>query len=188
MPEQLLQAIQARQWYPVAAIVLWYAIALWKKHGQSRLGPKIPEGWKWIVPVLLAAAIGFTDGFFAGLQWQAAAWRAGYAILALALPAMGWQGALKESPIGGPPGKFSLLVLLAIGLGGAPACADAKVIARGANDVARDLCALHYAEKESLSLDDAARTFCRDLRPWLDLVLRAQRDGAAQACERPEAP
>lgn len=187
MPEQLLKAIQNRQWYPVAAIGLFYAIALWKKHGQSRLGPKVPEGWKWVVPVLLAAAIGFTDGFFAGLDWQSAAWRAGYAVLALALPAMGWQGALKESPIGGPPGKFSLAVLFFIGLG-STACADAKVIARGANDVARDLCALHYAEKESLSLDDAARTFCQDLRPWLDLVLRAQRDGASQACEKPEAP
>ena len=57
------------------------------------------------------------------------------------------------------------------------------MIARGANDIARDLCALHYGQREGISLDDAARTFCQDLRPWLDLVLRAQRDGAhPEAC------
>lgn len=187
MHEQLIQAIKDRQWYPVAGIALFYAIAVWKKHGQKYLGPKIPEGWKWIVPVLLAAAIGFSDGFFAGLDWQGAAWRAGYAVLAIGFSAMGWQGALKESPIGGPPGKFSLALVFALGLS-AQACADAKVVARGANDIARDLCALHYSEREGVSVEDAARTFCQDIRPWLDLVLRAKADGASKACEKPEEP
>lgn len=56
-------------------------------------------------------------------------------------------------------------------------CAAIKPAAVVANDVARDLCALHYGQREGISLDDAAKTFCQDLRPWLDLVLRAQRDG-----------
>jgi hypothetical protein len=123
MPEQLVKAIQDRQWYPVAAIALWYGIALWKKHGAARIGPKIPEGWKWLVPVLTAAAIGFTDGFFSRLDAEGAAWRAAYAVIGLALPAMGWQGALKESPLGGPPGKFSLGLLLLLGLSAPTGCA-----------------------------------------------------------------
>ena len=51
--------------------------------------------------------------------------------------------------------------------------------ARTANHIARDLCALHYSEREGLSLEDAAETFCKDLRPWLDLVLRTQREGVS---------
>lgn len=82
--------------------------------------------------------------------------------------------------------RRNALLLCVLGALPASACSAIKPAAVVANDIARDLCALHYSEREGISLDDAARTFCQDLRPWLDLVLRAQRDGAAGAegCER----
>jgi hypothetical protein len=73
--------------------------------------------------------------------------------------------------------RRNALLLCAFGSIPATGCAAIRPAAVVANDIARDLCALHYSEREGVSLDDAARTFCQDLRPWLDLVLRAQRDG-----------
>lgn len=79
--------------------------------------------------------------------------------------------------------RFAAATSLGAALLASDGCAAIKPAAVVANDIARDLCALHYSEREGISLDDAAKTFCQDLRPWLDLVLRAQRDGAhPEAC------
>lgn len=176
MLDQLLPAIQNRNWYAVAAIAVWLVIAAWKRYAPE-VYYRIPDGWRWLPPVLLAVCTGFVDGYLSGLPWQQSALRALFAALTMGVGAMGVHGAVAASPLpyGGGP---SLLVLAAgLALVVPSGCAEGKVIARGANDVARDLCALHYGQREGISLDDAARTFCQDLRPWLDLVLRAQRDG-----------
>lgn len=53
---------------------------------------------------------------------------------------------------------------------------------RGANDVARDLCALHAREvKPGISAKEIADTFCNDLRPWLDLVGTVQKTGVQRS-------
>lgn len=182
MIDKLLPAIEGRNWYAIAAVAVWLVISAWKRYAPE-VYYRIPDGWRWLPPVLLAAATGFVDGFASGLPWQQAATRALFAVLTMGVGAMGVHGALAASPLkyGGGPSA----VLLAIGLSiAAPTgCAEGRIVARGANDIARDLCALHYGQREGISLDDAARTFCQDLRPWLDLVLRAQRDGAhPEAC------
>lgn len=70
-------------------------------------------------------------------------------------------------------------------------CAALKPIARTADDIAHQLCALHYAEAEGLSLEEAGTKFCQTeaaIRPWLELVLRTQRVGTATPvpeCEQP---
>lgn len=187
--DDLIPAIQGRNWYAVAAIVIWALIALWKNRAPE-IYYRIPDGWRWLPPVLLAACTGFVDGFASGLPWRQAALRALFAVLTMGVGAMGLHGAAKASPLpygGGPSG---VLLVLGIGLGmlAPTGCAEARSVARNANDVARELCAMHYAQRDGISLDDAAKTFCQDIRPWLDLVLRAQREGVAGACEVAEPP
>jgi len=53
--------------------------------------------------------------------------------------------------------------------------------AKTAQDIAHDLCVMHYGkEKPALSLDDVARTYCKDIDPWVDTILGAERLGAAK--------
>lgn len=54
--------------------------------------------------------------------------------------------------------------------------------AKTAADIAHDLCVMHYGkEKPALSLDDVAKTYCKDIDPWVDSLLGAERLGAAKA-------
>lgn len=82
---------------------------------------------------------------------------------------------------------FVLLVFLP-----AATCAQAKVIARGANDLAAELCAKYYSQKNGVSIDDALKAFCTGeqvLAPWLHLVLSAEKNGVDKSgltlCEQP---
>jgi hypothetical protein len=54
--------------------------------------------------------------------------------------------------------------------------------ARSAQDIAHDLCVMHYGKaKPALSLDDIARTYCKSIDPWLDSLLAAEKLAAAKA-------
>jgi len=111
--DDLIPAIQGRNWYAVAALAVW-AIVAFAKNRAPEFYYRIPDGWRWLPPVLLAAATGFTDGFASGLPWQQAAMRALFAVVTMGVGAMGLHGALAASPLkyGGGPSA----VLLAIGL------------------------------------------------------------------------
>lgn len=111
--DDIIPAIQGRNWYAVAALVIW-AIVAFAKSRAPELYYRIPDGWRWLPPVLLAAATGFVDGFASGLPWQQAATRALFAVLTMGVGAMGVHGALAASPLkyGGGPSA----VLLALGL------------------------------------------------------------------------
>lgn len=55
-------------------------------------------------------------------------------------------------------------------------------------DIAHDLCVAHFSkEKPALSLEDIARTYCKDLDPWVDSVLGAERLGASKAAAKAKA-
>ena len=59
----------------------------------------------------------------------------------------------------------------------AASCTDLKPVARTTHDVAKQLCELFYTEKNGITIEEAGRAFCtteRDLRPWLDEVLKAK--------------
>lgn len=111
--DDIIPAIQGRNWYAVAALVIWAIVAVAKSRAPE-LYYRIPDGWRWLPPVLLAAATGFVDGFASGLPWQQAATRALFAVLTMGVGAMGVHGALAASPLkyGGGPSA----VLLALGL------------------------------------------------------------------------
>jgi hypothetical protein len=69
-------------------------------------------------------------------------------------------------------------VLLAIG------CSEAKPVARTVNDVARELCAIFFSERQGISVEDAARGICSTrevLDPFIREVLKAQRAAGMQA-------
>ncbi len=59
--------------------------------------------------------------------------------------------------------------------------------AKTAQDIAHDLCVMHYG-KQGLSLDDIAKTYCKDIDPWLDVIVGAEKLGAAKAAAKRPAP
>jgi hypothetical protein len=73
------------------------------------------------------------------------------------------------------------LVLLATG------CAGSKPYIRTADDAATWACAAFYGQKQGLSLEDAAQTFCKtkaQLQPWIDQLLALERQGLPrEKCE-----
>lgn len=111
--DDLIPAIQGRNWYAVAALAIW-AIVAFAKNRAPEWYYRIPDGWRWLPPVLLAAATGFVDGFASGLPWQQAATRALFAVVTMGVGAMGVHGALAASPL--KYGGGASAVLLAIGL------------------------------------------------------------------------
>lgn len=102
-------------------------------------------------------------------------------VVAVTTIAASMHGKGPKSP---PPPLSALLLLSALTL---PACASWRPVTRTVNDVAGDLCAVFFAEKKGLSLEEAGRTFCRtheQLQPWLDQVLAAQQAAGRAALEQ----
>lgn len=94
-------AIENRNWYALVALAIWGLIFAWKKLAPD-LYYKIPEGWRWLPPIVLAGLTGFIDGYTSGLPWQQSSLRAVWALLTMGIGAMGVHGALAEAP--GPYG------------------------------------------------------------------------------------
>lgn len=97
MPDDLTKAIEARAWYPVAGICLWYLLRAWKLYGSGKILPRVPEGWRWLPPLLVAALTGFVDGYLQGTSLRVALTMAVFGLVSMGLPAMGVQGAAKEA-------------------------------------------------------------------------------------------
>ncbi len=82
--------------------------------------------------------------------------------------------------------KHKLGILLAL----CASCAEARPIIKSVNDVARDLCAVFYSQRQAVSFDDAARSFCateRQLAPWIDEVLSAEHRASLRAAHAQDA-
>jgi hypothetical protein len=63
-------------------------------------------------------------------------------------------------------------------------CSEAKPMARTVNDVARELCAIFFSERQAISVEDAARGICSTrevLDPFIREVLKAQHAAGMQA-------
>jgi hypothetical protein len=190
---EVLQAIQLKAWYPAAALLLTLAIQVVRTQPAlaKYLWDWVPSGWRWLLPKLAGAAVGFVDAFAAGQPLSQALLAALGGALGLGVAAMGWAAALKESPIpwdggaGGQPRPTSklppLVVLMLAGLL-LGSCANWKPAARTVNDLARDLCSLFFAESQGISVEQAAETACntRDqLDPWLREILAAKQAAGA---------
>lgn len=103
------QLVGERAAYPLIAIILTLAIALAKKSPYTSAGyKKIPEGWRWLVPVIAGAAMGFVKAYEAGYTWVGALMETGAGIFGVSFISMGINAGLKDSPLpwgGGPGGK-----------------------------------------------------------------------------------
>jgi hypothetical protein len=197
--------------YVVLAGLSWLFVYGWRKFAPTSFA-KLPEAAQGLPAILFSAVMGavsgggdvgkvFTDALLGALSGFAAIGGHEFA-KASPLPYTGALGKVKPKPPEDPPSadisdakpeadpeektpvlKLGAALLLASVL--FVAC-GALGPARTANDIARQLCALHYAERQGISLEDAGKTFCQDIRPWLDLVLRAKREGVAVSTHPPE--
>jgi hypothetical protein len=115
--DALLASLQLHQWYPFAALLLTLAIQVVRGNETLRtyLWNWVPSGWRWVLPKLAGAVVGFTEAFASGQQLGAALLAAVGGALGIGLASMGWAAALKESPIpwdggaGGDPRATSKL-------------------------------------------------------------------------------
>lgn len=201
----VIKAVEGRNWYSLAALAVLALVAGWKKFSPG-LYYKIPDGYRWIPPLALAALMGFVDGYYAQLPWKQALIRAGYAVLAAGFGAAGAHGILKESPLpygGGPGGKplkretapaadssdsagvsapkLSALLLM-LGLLFLPSCSAVKPIINTAHDIAKLWCEAHYkaSGKEQITAEELCASE-KILRPWIDMVLAGEKDGVEAA-------
>jgi hypothetical protein len=86
--------------------------------------------------------------------------------------------------IAGWTGAAILVFCIAISASG---CAMFKPVARTINSAAEFACAEFFSEKQGISLEDAARSFCKtrdQLDPWIDSVLAAKAAAGKVAVER----
>lgn len=140
--DDLIPAIQGRNWYAVASIVIW-AIVAFAKSRAPEWYYRIPDGWRWLPPVLLAAATGFTDGFTTGLSWQQALARAGFAVVTMGVGAMGVHGALAASPLKYGGGASGILLAIGLSLAAPTGCASRST--QTCTPEARDALTTFYA-------------------------------------------
>lgn len=95
--------------YPLVATLLTFGIQV------SKVSPftknwyaKIPDGWRWLVPVAAGGAMGFVHGYQQGYSIVGALTETVFGVLGVSATSMGINAALKESPIpwsGGAGGK-----------------------------------------------------------------------------------
>lgn len=110
---QIQDLVGARAAYPLIATVLTLVVQLARKTGKTAIWwTKIPNGWRWIVPGIAGAVMGFIHGWQGDLPLSGALISAGiemlYGLFGVSVASMGLAALLKESPIpwdGGSGGK-----------------------------------------------------------------------------------
>ena len=88
--------------------------------------------------------------------------------------------------------QIKFILLTAMLLLSASGCAwwdkTGKTVVRDVDTAARALCALFYSDSAGLSVDDAARLYCKTREqwsPWIDAVLSGVQTGGARAGAAP---
>lgn len=87
--------------------------------------------------------------------------------------------------------RFTMRLIVAMIAAATLTSCGVKPIARTVNDVARDLCAIFFSEKQGISFEDAAKTVCTTrevLDPFIREVLKAQQAAGAAAAPNDGAP
>lgn len=127
--------------------------------------------------VLWTDAVKVLSGLFGGLLM---AWKRGSEYTEEEARVLAEHAAGKAKGATKPPTLPLLGLLLVTG------CVGSKPYLRTADDAATWACAAFYSKKQSLSLDEAAQSFCKtkaQLQPWLDQLLALERQGVnAERC------
>lgn len=99
MPD-IATALQLHNWYALAALILLLVTQLFRK--APKLGDiwrKVPDGWRWLFPVVSGAVAGFTGAFQAGQPLASALVASVGGAIGISIPAMGLNALLTESPV-----------------------------------------------------------------------------------------
>lgn len=107
--EQFEQLVASRALYPIVAVLLTFSMQIARKSPRAAaLLKKIPDGFRWAVPVLTGAVVGFVSGYQKGYHLTGSLLEAGAGLFGVSFTSMGVAAALKESPLpwdGGAGGK-----------------------------------------------------------------------------------
>jgi len=182
MPQELLpvvQAIDARAWYPLVAGLLTLAIHAYKKF-QPLVWNKIPSRWQWAPAMLVAGATGFVDAELTGKTLTMALVMTLYSFFSIGAPAVGMAHTVKriaasKNPRPPPSMKPTVVALILL----VPGCGLFHPSPRSVSDVAHDLCesvlvgraeVLGQAKRAGLSPAEVAQALCAVnsiVRPFL---------------------
>ena len=77
---QIIQAIQAKAWYPAIGLIATLVVALWRVV-QPTVWDKIPSQYKVIPALALTVLSSFVAAFASGETWQVAIFLALYALI-----------------------------------------------------------------------------------------------------------
>jgi hypothetical protein len=100
---QLQVLVGARAAYPIIAMLLTLVVQLVRKSPKTAgWWRKVPDGWRWLAPVVTGAVMGFVHGYQGSLPLGGALLSATvealYGIFGVSMTAMGLAATLKESP------------------------------------------------------------------------------------------
>lgn len=98
--DQIINALHLHNWYAFAALLLTLLVQLFRKApGSKKLWDKIPDGYRWAIPMISGAVTGFTQAFAAGLDFPTASLAAVGGAIGISIPAMGINSLLTEAPM-----------------------------------------------------------------------------------------
>lgn len=99
--QTLIQLVQAKAWYPLAALVLMLALQFVRKGPAwlAALWTRVPNGWRFVGPLLMGAATAFVGAYSSGATLRQALAAAVAGVLGIGLPASGLHAWVKESPL-----------------------------------------------------------------------------------------
>jgi hypothetical protein len=189
MPPELdpiVQALQARAWYPFAAAALTVLVALWRRF-QPLVWEKIPQRWQWVPVVFVAASGGFVHAEIAGSSLTVALTSAVYALFSGAMTSIGIAHTYKRVAGMKDVAKSApVAIVLFLLLGG---CASFKSTVRDVSDVARDMCevvlagrpeVVAQAKQQGLSPLEVAKALCA-INTVVNPFLQGARDAGEDA-------
>lgn len=96
--------------YPLVAVVLTLATQAFRKSPFTKdLWRKVPDGYRWALPVAAGSIAGFVHGFEAGRPLSGALTEALLGVFGVSFTSMGLAATLRESPVQWDGGKGGAL-------------------------------------------------------------------------------
>lgn len=97
---QFQQLVGARAAYPLVATLLTFALQIGKLSPYTKvLYARVRVGWRWLMPVIVGAVMGFVHGYQSGYTLVGALTEAVFGIFGVSLTSMGIAAGLRESPL-----------------------------------------------------------------------------------------
>jgi len=103
--ELLVELARKNAWYPMAGVMTMLVVEAQKRGRLSALWGRVPESYRWLIPLGMAGLAGFAKGYSEGSNLRQAAIE-GIITLALSGPlSMGYNAGLSNSAAPWPPSR-----------------------------------------------------------------------------------